>query len=379
MQGIYRSYIGLFYFGFFAIGAMMPLLSQYFKSIGLNGTQIGIIVSLTSLISILAQPFWGMMCDKTQKTKKILIIIIVITAIISIFIPLFKGYYSLILIFLLLYLFNSGIGPIIETMAINSDIDFGKIRQWGAIGFAMAVFVSGVIADRFGLHWIFIILSISYIIAIFFIKPIEMKRTLHIGGHTHGQGISQLMKNKKYLVFLSSTFFVSGAIEGNNIFFGLLYENLGGTITGIGVAFLLFAGSEAPFMKWTYIGIRKWGVENMLIFSALISMLRFAWYSTNPSPTTVLIFFMIQGISIGTYLVSAAQFIRENTRQELRATAMAIYASSSMGFGGMVCKLVSGIILDYSGIDTVYLFFSVFTFIGIIPLVIVKFIPKYKL
>lgn len=376
MQRMYRNYVGLFYFAFFAIGAMFPLLSQYLKDIGLDGTQIGIIVSLASLTSILVQPLWGMLCDRTQKTKRILIIIILITACVSLFIPLFKGYYLVILILIVFHLFMSGISPIIETMAVNSDIDFGKIRQWGAIGFAMAVFISGIIADRFGLQWIFIILSISYIITLFFVKPIELKSQPHLGGHV--KGISQLMKNKKYLIFLISTFFVSGAIEGHNIFFGLLYENIGGSITGIGIAFLLFAGSEAPFMKWTYIAIRKWGIENILIFSAAISMLRFLWYSTSPSPSFVLVFFIIQGISIGTYLVSAAQFIRENTRQELRATAMAIYASSSMGLGGMVCKFLSGVILDYSGIDTVYLFFSAFTLMGLVPLFIVKIISKQK-
>ena len=374
MQKTYKNYIGLFYFGFFAIGSMMPLLSQYLKNIGLDGTEIGTIVSLTSLISIIVQPFWGIMCDKTQKTKKILIIITLITIIVSGLIPLFKGYYFVILIFVLLYLFMSGIGPIIETIAVNSDTDYGRIRQWGAVGFAMAVLISGIIADSYGLKWIFIILSISYIIALFFIKPIKIKSSPYVGRQI--QGIGQLMRNKKYLIFLISTFFISGSIDGNNIFFGLLYENLGGTITGIGIAFLLFAGSEAPFMKWAYIGIRKWGIENILIFSAVISIFRFLWYSTSPSPTLVLIFFMIQGISFGTYIVSAAQFIKENTKEESRATAMAVYASSSMGFGGMVCKFISGIILDYLGIHTVYLFFAAFTFIGLIPLIIIK--VKFK-
>lgn len=370
MRKMYRNYIGLFYFSFFALGALEPLLSQYLKSIKLSGTQIGIIVSLTSLISILIQPFWGSLCDKTQKNKKILLFLILVTASISLFVPLFKSYYIVIIVFIIFYFFLSGIIPIIETMAVNSSFGYGNIRQWGSIGFAIAVLIAGFIADKYGLFWIFIIFSISYLVTIPFIKPIEIKKFPKTGGQL--KGIGSLFKNHKYVLFLISTFFISGAIAGHNTYFGILYEYLGGTITGIGVAFLLFAGSEAPFMKLTFIWIKKIGIESMLIFSAVISMIRFFWYSTNPSPTLVIAFFILQGLSIGTYLVSAAEFIRQNTKEELRGTAMSIYASISMGFGGMISKFTGGIILDHLGISTVYLFLAIFTIIGLIPITIIK-------
>ncbi|WP_425449562.1 MFS transporter [Dethiothermospora halolimnae] len=375
MRKLYRNYIGLFYFGFFAIGSMGPLLSNYLESIGLNGKEIGIITSMTSFIGIFAQPMWGLLCDKTQQTKKIVGTIIIATIVISLFIPFIKYFYLLIIIFGFLYLFQSGIGPIIETMALGSQIDFGKIRQWGAIGFAMAVLISGAIADKFGLHLIFIILAIAYVIALLFLKPIDIKKQPKI--NIKLSDVKKLFHNKRYVIFLLSTFFISGTIAGHNNYFGLLYKALGGTISGIGLAFLLFAGSEAPFMNLTHRFIKKWGLENILIFSAVISMTRWFWYGTSPSPTIILFLFFLQGVSIGTYLISAAQFIRENTREELRATAMTIYGALSMGLGGMVCKLFGGYVLDYMGISYVYSFFGIFSLIGLICLVIVKKI-RYK-
>ncbi|GIM27732.1 putative transporter YwbF [Clostridium polyendosporum] len=376
MKETYKKYLGSFYFIYFAMGAFFPLLSQYLKQSGLNGVQIGLIMAMNSFLSIFFQPFWGILSDRTQKLKLILMNTIIASALLGILVSSIKSYLGLVIVFIFLYIFQSAVGPLADSMALHSGINYGSIRQWGSIGFAMAVFVSGMVAQYFKLYFIFYIYGISYFLSLIFIKSIKINH--HKVEHRQIHGIKQLFKNPNYILFLIGCFFTFGPISSNNAYFGLLYEDLGGNLAGIGIAFLLFAASEAPFMKHSDFFIKRWGFTTVLMASTCISAVRWIWYSSAPSPILILILFVLQGASVGTYLSAAAQYIRENTPKELTTAALGIYTSLSIGVGSMICNFMGGYIYEHFSIEKVYLFLSIFTFIGLIPFGILQFrkIPR---
>ncbi len=63
-----------FYFFFFAaFGSLFPLLGVYFKQLGLNATQAGILMGVRPLIEFCSGPLWGSYADKWKKGKHMLI------------------------------------------------------------------------------------------------------------------------------------------------------------------------------------------------------------------------------------------------------------------------------------------------------------------
>ena len=65
----------LFYFFFFAgNGTLIPYLVLYFKQLGLNPSQVGIVSGLKPFISFLFSPVWGYIADKTRKTRLIFVL-----------------------------------------------------------------------------------------------------------------------------------------------------------------------------------------------------------------------------------------------------------------------------------------------------------------
>lgn len=366
----YLNFIGIYIFFYYAQGALFPLLSQYLKGIGLTGSQVGMIASIGPIVAILAQPLWGMLADRTQRMKEILLFAISMPLLISLFIPQAQSYFLILVSFALLQLFQNAIGPISDTIVLHSPISFGKVRQWGAVGFAAAVFFTAIVADHQGLSWIFRFYSLSFLLLLFFISRMRVER-IELKSNVF-EGLQHLIKLPRFTLFLICGFLMNGPINGNNIFFGLLYEHLGGGITGIGVAFLLFAGSEAPFMKWTNTIMQKFGTESVLGFALILSSLRWFWYSSSPDPKWVILFFFLQGISYGFFIVGAAEYIRENTTSEYKVTAMSIYGSLAMGLGAVACQLIGGSIYDVFGIVYVYRFFGFFTLAAIIPLLIIQ-------
>ncbi|SNS84251.1 MFS transporter, PPP family, 3-phenylpropionic acid transporter [Anaerovirgula multivorans] len=360
---------------YFALGAIYPLLSQYLIEIGLNGTEIGLITATGAVVVLLAQPIWGILCDKTQKTKKILTYTIAIAAALGIVLSFFQQFYVLLFGFAVLYFFQGANGPIIDGIVLNhtakSNFSFGDVRQWGSIGFALAVFVAGVLGEKLGLKIIFYIYSLFYIVALFLIKPLPSEKSNTKVQLTNG--VKKLLKTPQYTLLLISVLFVFGPMNGHNVYFALLFKYLGGGISGVGLAFLLFAGSEAPIMKIANKITNKIGIVNTLLGATIISVLRWFWYSTGPSYQQILWLFMLQGLSVGLLIVTGAQYASKNAPDELRMTAMTLYSSLGLGLGSIISKLLGGIILDQYNILAVYRFFGYSSLIGFIPLLIIKY------
>ena len=65
--------LAYFIYGFHRM-SYKPFLIVFFTSIGLNKAEAGLLVGLMPLGSILGNPFWGIIADKTKRHRTILII-----------------------------------------------------------------------------------------------------------------------------------------------------------------------------------------------------------------------------------------------------------------------------------------------------------------
>lgn len=63
-----------FYFFFFsAFGSLFPLLAVYFKQMGMNATQCGLLIGIRPLVEFISAPMWGGIADRFRKGKVILL------------------------------------------------------------------------------------------------------------------------------------------------------------------------------------------------------------------------------------------------------------------------------------------------------------------
>lgn len=54
-----------FYFFFYsAFGSLFPLMGVYFKQMGMNAFQCGLLMGLRPFIEFLSAPFWGSLADR---------------------------------------------------------------------------------------------------------------------------------------------------------------------------------------------------------------------------------------------------------------------------------------------------------------------------
>ncbi|SFS80939.1 MFS transporter [Marininema halotolerans] len=368
----------LYFFIFFGLGGFFPLLSVYFREEGLTGTQIGMILSVGPIVMVLAQPIWGLICDYTQRSKQVLTLATLLTGICGLGYLVHNAYSWMLVTAILLAIFQASIIPISDSLTMSYvhriKGDYGQIRLWGAVGFASAAYLIGEWAEMSGLTVIFIgfagAMTLSALIAT---KLPQERVSFETDLRT---GLTQLMKLPQFPLFLMGTFFVFGPIQANNVYFGLFIQDLGGTVAGVGLGFLLAAGSEAPVMRFAGKWIKRRGLLSVAMFASLVSALRWFFYGYEPSVEWVYITTISQGLSIGLFIPSAIQYVRNIAPKEVQTTAIALYSAVGTGLGNWFFTLLGGIIMDHFHIFATYLFFGGSTLCGVGMIFIVKRLDK---
>lgn len=360
----------IYFMVYCALGSLYPMLTQFYSQHEMTGEQLGRLLALGPVVAIVAQPFWGMICDKFRIQKPVLIFTLLTAAAIAVVFPQMQTYMAFVCLILGMQFFQSPMIPISDAMGLTyakeRGVEFGDLRLWGAVGFAVGVFVAGYVVSWTHISAIFYLYAFSLMTAAGISAGFpDTQERLNI---KLGSQIRQLVKLPRYVLFLISAFFIFGPMNANNFYFALLYEELGGAMVGLGFAFLLFAGSEAPFMKWSGAVVRRIGIEWTLVLAGAVSAVRWLWYSTSPSTEMVLWMFFLQGISIGFFLTAGAQYVRMNAPKELRVTALSVYTSFGLGLGTMTMNYTGGIMIDLGSVYTTYLFFMINTLLGLIPL-----------
>ncbi|QOR65887.1 MFS transporter [Cytobacillus suaedae] len=370
----------LFYFFiFFGLGSLFPLLAVYLNdTVGLTGAQIGTIMSISPVVTILTQPVWGLISDYTQKPKLVLTITIICTAIIGVGYSFVESYIWFILFAALLAVTQSAVVPISDSMALSyvqkTKGNYGSIRLWGALGFAVAVLIVGNLSETFSLSIIFYVFILMLLVSsVFAWKLPDESNPMQINIKT---GVSRLVKMPRFLLFLLTTFLIFGPILSNNFYFGLYIRELGGTLTGVGIAFMLGAGSEAPFMKFAGQWIQKIGMLQVVILAGLISGLRWILYFFDPPLYLVFATIVAQGFSVGLYIPAALQYVRDISPGEVRVTAVSLYSAVGNGLGTWFCTFVGGFILEAFSINHLYLFYGLLTIIGLMLVLIIVYLEK---
>ncbi|MEG0156790.1 MAG: MFS transporter, partial [Anaerovoracaceae bacterium] len=355
------------------IGTLLPLLGQYLSTLGFSGSEIGIVTGTGTMVSIFAGPFWGKVYANSKGKQKLLLGLCLCAALVALFLmqvgifPLFVG------IFALMYFFQSPIMALSDAMTVEHKQPFGFIRLWGAVGFAAGGLLAGEVAKYLQLKWIFIFYGLCYLTAAIILIFIH-RGGLHQGNSPQEKAAAReekekksyrhLFANKRYLQLLLCAFFFCGTNVANNTYFSFLYVEGGGTVAGVGLAFFLMAGSEAPFMAWTARLARRFTLEKLLLFAMILSTLRFAWYATGPDSTVLLLTFFLQGMVNGILLVEFIRYIARLVQPDYSGVAIALYYSLSSGGSTILCQLVGGRILDFTGSWGVYLFFALLNLMG---------------
>lgn len=373
----------LYFFIFSAMGVMNPLISQYLNSIGFNGTQIGTITSVATAVAIFASTFWGEKYANSKDGRKVIIFLCIAAGLVGILNSFITIFVIFVLGYGLMFFFQGPINGASDSMVIENGVEFASVRLWGAIGYALAVFAGGRIGDHFGLENIFYIYAAAYLIGALIVtrvtaKPHCNEKEMDGGAKKEKVGYLDLLADKKAVQLIVCGIFICGSNVANNTYFSFLYLDGGGSMSGVGTAFLLMVGCEAPFMALAPWLSKKITREKAIVFAAVLQAVRFLWYATGPSAAMLTATFFLQGIVNGILLVEYVKYVSAVVEPKLIGIAVAAYYAISSHIGTILCNFFGGIAMDYFGSTGVYGLFGVINCFGVILFMIFGLHKKEK-
>ncbi|MGN0735071.1 MAG: MFS transporter [Anaerovoracaceae bacterium] len=354
----------LYFLIYCPLGVLCPLIGQYLSSIGFSGTQVGTVTSLGTAAAVLGGMFWGKVYANSSHKKRVIAIMFAGAALMSMAGLSTKAFIIYAAIYSVMYFFQGPVHGLCDSLVMESDNSFAVIRSAGALGYALAVYVTGQYAETHGLGIIFYVYSAAFILAAFVVMGV--KEPQHYSSPEKKIKASELFKNKKYVKLLLCAFFLMGTNVGNSTYFGYLFREGGGSLGGIGLAFLLMAGSEAPFMFLIPAFNRKVSSEKLLLIAIGVCTFRFAFYATGPSWQLLLGTFFLQGISNGIILVELVRYFSRVVEPRLASIAVSTFYAVGNNLSTIVCTFIGGIMLDAFSARGVYFFFAVWNMIALI-------------
>ncbi|MDR9855117.1 MFS transporter [Paenibacillus sp. VCA1] len=358
-----------FNFLFFALLSMfIPFLPLYFSDQGLNETQIGVIVGTGGFITLIAQPLWGMISDRTRTIRKVLLILVLCSTVTGYLLYSTSQYALIVLFVMLTYFFLMPVDPLTESLnfrvAEQAGISYGSLRTFGALGYAVMSLLAGYLMTEFGsrsLGYTFAGLGIVSLVVTFFMpdapvsgKPVTMK------------SLKNFLSNKETLLFLILVFISSVPARMNDTFLGLYIKDLGGKPDLLGLAWFLAAGSEILVFSLSFWWLRKNKELAIISFSGAFYFLRFFISAWIQDPNWLAYIQLLQLLTFPVFYTAAIQYLYNIVPVEWRATGQTVLALLFFGVSGILSSFAGGALYQAFGGRTMYLTISGMSFIGML-------------
>jgi PPP family 3-phenylpropionic acid transporter len=357
---------GLTFLHFGGKAIILPFLPLFLLARGFSLVEIGTIMGVAPLVSIVAQPVVGYVSDKYKTVKKILIILYFGVAAASFGVFFHASFWVVFVSFLLFHFALSPATPLIDSMTLKTlgpnKHEYGKVRLWGSIGFFCIALLSGPILQWVGVERLFLPFLVMTGLTIFALSFLKDGKTSSVPVNLRSVG--EVLKNRLFITFLLLCLFVIIPHRMNDIMIVIHLESLGATTFWVGLAWALAAVSEVPVFYYLAKKIKDFNELFLLAFVALLYTFRWILYGLISSPYILSLLQISQGITFGLFWLIAMQMAVRSVPEHLRSTGQALLTSVCFGVGGAIGGTGGGWISDHFGSHLLYQFMAGMTFIA---------------
>lgn len=353
---------GMFYFSWAMFSC---IISVYLAGINCSATEISFITSAAALFAVVTQPVTGFLADKFRSPKLVAIIAGALTIVFGVLFAYTRSFFFLFLLNGFTQGCLNGITALTDRLATASPYPFGSIRVWGSILYAVAAQVSGVVYDYISPLANYYIFAVGLLIMLFSFYMMNDAKPLITGKVakvTTKEVIKHLWHNKPFKIFMLIYILFQGPSSAQMVYLPLMIKGLGGTTTIVGTTLLFSTLSEIPAVLFSDRYMKKVSYKSLMIFACVLSIIRFVWYSTCPSPYMIMSVFFFQGLTTIVFILVAVRIILDLVDEQYVNSAYGISSMLAKGFSALLFQIVGGQILDAipgtSGFTVLYLLFA---------------------
>ena len=366
----------LFWFVYMgSVGIVLPYYSLYLKeNAGLSGTEVGWVLAVLPLVSIVVQPFWGQVADRTGARSRIVAFLSIGSALGYLALAVANGFWAILLATAALAFFGTAVLPITVSVSLAVLRDagphaFGFVRVWGTVGYFVLIVSFPWILDRYrtangmaerqglisepGLEIMFVVTAALTVAAalIGFFLP----RGGVVSSRAGRSDWRLLLKSSAYIRFLAFSFAAYLLSQGPMWLFPIFVRSRGGDIEAIRSMWVYMLVVEIPLVLASGSGLQRLGARGLLGIGVFVGGLR--WLLCAFIDDLQLLSFVqtLHGVTVVGLLMGGPLYLDVVAPERLRSTAQAVLAMVGVGIAGIVSNLGSGWLLDTAGINVLYM------------------------
>jgi len=357
-----RSYYFAFMGGW---GFILPFTNLFYVSLGLSGTQIGTISSLSAIVGLILSPIVVTEIKKLPQARTILQFSLIFGAMGYFLLGQQREYGFILIIIFFHAVMTSGIMPTSDAMAVavsqKADTGYGSVRVWASVGWILTVLISGWLIERFGFGAGFAGVSSMWVIGaglVLFIPAayFVVQRDIDLSKLSLRSALRHVLHDRILLAFAVAVIFIgflnNGVLQFENVFLA----ELGASKQLISIAGILSAVVELPFMIYADRFVRRVGAHRVMMLAMVMISIQRAVVFLLPSILTIMIIRFLGGVSFSFYTISYMGLISSRTKAGETGTVLALYTVTLAGLVSMLAAPIGGALYDANGARPLYAF-----------------------
>ncbi len=342
---------------------------------------IGIILSLTSVSTLIAQTSAGIIIDKVKPKRALLAVAILIIAIATIFIALYPTFWFVAIAQVITGISATLIGPCINAITLGLvgqdrfTHQIGQNEAYNHMGNVCAALIIGILSRYFGIYLVFYLLVIMALLAEICILSIKAERINHDiarGFYKDGNNVAlsllDVIRQPNIFLFAICVFIFHFA---NAPMLPLLGQELSIINKGYGTmsmsACILVAQITMIFMA-IFVGkkVDIWGRKPIFLIAFICLPIRGFLYTLFKNPYILTSIQVLDGVGAGIFGALFPIVISDLTMGTGRFNATLSVVVTLQGIGVAISNTISGFIVTKVGYDSGYIFLSIIALIGFI-------------
>lgn len=384
------SFIFLYFFTWSAsIGLLAIWLGQ---KANLSGTVIGTVFAINGIFSVILKPIYGYILDKIGMSKYLLYFVVLMSALMA---PFFIYVYQPLLIS------NTLVGIIVGAIYLSfawyagvaacesytdrysrlNGMEFGQIRMWGSLGWAVASSFSGLLFNL-SPAYNFIMGSVASLIML--VVLLSLKVNVHSARASDvltkekivPADVYALLRNRKFWAFC---LYVAGvawmmfiAEQQFSRYFVTFFTDIHQGNAVFGYLGTVQSGMEFVMYMVIPLFVNFIGAKRGLLIVGLVVGARLIISGLCESHLLISVLKPLYGLEICLLLVSVFKYIAEHFDKRVNATMYLLGYQAMLYVGNVVVSSPAGILYDRIGFENTYIIMGCialsFTFISLFTL-----------
>jgi MFS transporter, PPP family, 3-phenylpropionic acid transporter len=361
----------LFVFFGVVVAAFFPFFALFLKERGLKANDIGLVIAAMAVARVLTNPLWGHLSDTTFGRRTMLQMGLLLGGVLAV--ALFVYGHGLVAIVVLSAVF-AGVGsvvpPNIDAIALahlgdERMSDYGRIRGWESMSYAISSLVIGVILQAAGVPLTLVVYAVASLAVLAWswtIRADEPARTDH-GGKLGAVG-AVFRESPRFWAYLGSILFVWFGFAGAWNFISLKIERGGGGPLLVGLGTALGGAVEVPVMRASSGMQMRFGLRKVYVAGCVVYATGFLLWGLISNPTIVSILTIFEGFGFGLLFTSGVVIVGKLVPASLYSTGQSMASTVGFGVSPILGGAIGGEVYHSLGPVALYVGASALTLIG---------------